>query len=75
MDTLSPNILYNPRQNFFSFQRVSHGDACQGILRHGHLGFIVTDAQWTALDGNLALNADPLLPPIIQPRSTLIRPP
>ena len=78
MDTFTPNILNDPRQNFFSFQRVviaSYGGVCQGILRHGLLGFIVTDAQWADLDGNSTPNADPLLPSIVQPRPTLMLPP
>ena len=78
MDTFTPNILNDPRQNFFSFQRVviaSYGGACQGIMRHGLLGFIVTDAQWADLDGNSTPNADPLLPQIVQPRPTLTLPP
>ena len=77
MDTFIPNILNDPRQNFFSFQRVviaSYGGACQGIRRHGLLGFIVTDAQWAALDGNSVPNADPELPPVVQPRPTLALP-
>ena len=77
MDTFIPNILHDPRQNFFSFQRVviaSYGGACQGIQRHGLLGFIVTDAQWAASDGNLMPNADPELPPVLQPRPTLALP-
>jgi hypothetical protein len=77
MDTFIPNILQDPRQNFFSFQRVviaSYGGACQGILRHGLLGFIVTDVQWAALDGNSEPNEDPALPQIIQLRPTLILP-
>ena len=77
MATFPVTLMDQPRQNFRSFYRAavaSYGAACTTVHQHGQLGFILNDAQWEQLPGNLVPNADPELPNEVVPRPTIILP-
>lgn len=77
MATFPVTLMDQPRQNFRSFYRAavaSYGAACTTVHQHGLLGFILNDAQWEQLPGNLVPNADPELPNEVVPRPTIILP-
>jgi hypothetical protein len=78
MSIFPVTLLENPRQNFRHFHRAviaAYGAECPHIYPHGLLGFIVSDAQWTQLPGNLEQPDDAALPPVLLPRPTIIVPP
>lgn len=78
MSTFPVTLLENPRQNFRHFHRAviaAYGAECPNIYTHGLLGFIVSDAQWAQLPGNMVQPDDNALPPAVLPRPTITVPP
>ena len=78
MSTFPVTLLEIPRQSFRHFHRAviaAYGTECPNTYTHGLLGFIVSDAQWAQLPGNMVQPDDNSLPPVVLPCPTITVPP